>query len=39
MDLDPDFLDKQFISKSKQYDQLPLAYNTQVLVNQLKYDS
>ncbi len=33
LNLDADFLDRNFVSKAKQYDHLPIAYNSQILVN------
>ena len=39
IDLDKTFLDVNFMQKGKQYDHIPMAYNAQLVVNQIRHDS
>lgn len=36
LEVDPEFIEKSFLNKSKQYDHIPIAYNASLLSNQLR---
>jgi hypothetical protein len=36
LEVDPEFIEKSFINKAKQYDHIPIAYNASLLSSQLR---
>lgn len=38
LNLDENFVNKNFVAKSKQYDFLPISYNSHILANHIRYN-